>query len=134
MTFGIMRRLGAHDVIDYGSHNFLEYGHDWDMVADVVAASNFTACQAILKEDGRYLSIAGGLSDMFAGRRGTKRSLAGPARSTLADLDTLVELARIGAFRPAIGQVVAFDEMQEAHKLVDSGHKVGSVVVRVHDD
>lgn len=121
--------LGADVVIDYKRQDFTALGHRWDVIADTVAASCFRDCLPVLNERGRYLAIAGGLMDMFARKNGTKRSIAGPAGGTMADLMALTQLAENGDFKPLIDQIFAFSAMREAHARVDTGRKRGAVVV-----
>ena len=51
------------------------------------------------------------------------------APTKAAELDLVVELIEAGAFVPVIDRTVAFDDIVEAHRRVDTGHKAGSVVV-----
>ena len=44
-----------------------------------------------------------------------------------------VRLAEAGRFLPAIDRCHSFEQMREAHRHVDLGHKRGSVVVRLGD-
>ncbi len=128
------RALGADIVIDYKSETSSDLGQSWDVIADSVAASSFKRCLPLLREGGRYLSIAGGLADMLVGRRGSKRSISGPARSRREDLRELRRLAETGAYIPLMDSVYAFDEMREAHIRTDTGRKRGSVVVQIADN
>jgi NADPH:quinone reductase-like Zn-dependent oxidoreductase len=123
--------LGAGKVIDYAREDFSKSGEIYDVIADTVGASAFAKCHPALKEHGRYLSISGGLSDMFARRAGTKRSLGGVAAEKPEYLAELVKLAQDGAFKPVIDSTFSFSNLPEAHTRVDSGHKRGSVVVTV---
>ena len=128
------RALGADIVIDYTKEIFSNIGQSWDVIADTVAASNFESCLPVLREGGRYLSISGGLAEMFIGRRGTRRSVSGPAKSRLEDLRELTRLAETGAYKPLIDSVYTFENMREAHIRTDTGRKRGSVVVRIEDN
>ena len=56
---------------------------------------------------------------------------AGPVSGTAEDLKLLADLAKNGEYRPVIDSWYPFDEMVEAHRRVDTGHKRGNVVVRV---
>jgi NADPH:quinone reductase-like Zn-dependent oxidoreductase len=130
----LVRALGADTVIDYTRDRFRDVGQSWDVIADTVAASNFKTCLPVLREGGRYLSIAGGLADMLIGKRGSRKSLSGPARSRIEDLRELSRLAEAGVYRPLIDSVYAFEDMRDAHVRADSGRKRGSVVVRIADE
>ncbi len=124
----LVRGLGVDDILDRDCDLVSGEGR-WDVIADTVAASSFEDCLPALNAGGRYLAIAGGLSDIMAARKGSKSSISGPAQASVEDLRVLVRLAETGAYKPLIDSVHAFGEMRAAHARVDSGHKQGSVVV-----
>jgi NADPH:quinone reductase-like Zn-dependent oxidoreductase len=127
----LMRGLGVSDVIDYTSRDITSGSAQWDIVADCVAALTFQRALPMLAEGGRYLSIAGGLRDLAARRKGTRRPIVGPASEKPSDMAELAELAAKGLFRPLIDSLLPFEQMPEAHVRVDTGRKRGSVVVRL---
>jgi NADPH:quinone reductase-like Zn-dependent oxidoreductase len=43
-------------------------------------------------------------------------------------------LAEQGALQPVIDSVLPFEQIVEAHRRVDSGHKVGSVVLTLEPE
>ena len=127
----LVHSLGADTVIDYNSADFIKTGMSWDVIADTVAASSFAKCLPVLNEQGRYLAIAGGLPDLLARPKGTKKSIGGPAAERPEDLAEVARLAKANVLKPVIDRIFSFDEMQEAHAYVDTGRKRGSVVVTV---
>jgi NADPH:quinone reductase-like Zn-dependent oxidoreductase len=131
---GLVQSLGAHAVIDYTKMDFTTLEQSWDVIADTVAASSFKRCLPVLNDGGRYLSLAGGLADLLTFSQGSRRSLSGPAQSTVDDLRELALLAQAGEYQPLIDSVVPFMHLREAHARADSGRKRGSVVVLVDGD
>lgn len=127
----LVRALGAEDVIDYAVRDVTAEPARWDIVADAVAALTFARALPILSEGGRYLSIAGGLGELLARPKGSRRSIGGPASENVADLAALVDMAVAGTFRPLIDSVLPFARLPDAHARADSGRKRGSVVVRL---
>lgn len=125
----IVAPLGADRVIDYQREDFHALGEQWDVIADCAAASDFRRVLPVLRPGGRYLPIAGGLRDMLARPRKGRRSIAGPAASNPAMLAHLAGLAQQGEFVPLIESIHAFADMQQAHRIADSGRKRGAVVV-----
>jgi NADPH:quinone reductase-like Zn-dependent oxidoreductase len=55
--------------------------------------------------------------------------IAGPASVRVEDLHTLAKLAEAGEFKPVIGRVYALEQIVEAHRYVDTGHKRGNVII-----
>ena len=47
------------------------------------------------------------------------------------DFAALMRLAEAGEFRPVIDRAYDLDDVAEAHRYVDGGHKRGSVVLRI---
>ena len=127
----MVQALGATSVIDYTRDNFVRAGQGYDIIADTVGASSFAECKPVLNENGRYLAIAGTLSDMLARSSGTKLSIAGPAAERLEDVAELARLAASGALRPVIDTIYDFAQVPDAHAHVDTGRKRGSIVVSV---
>jgi len=52
-------------------------------------------------------------------------------RTTKSDLLVLKELAESGTFRPVIDRRYSLDEIVEAHRYVDLGHKKGNVIITI---
>lgn len=127
----LVRGLGAADVIDYRTDDVSRQSRTWDVIADTVGAHSFGKCHHLLNEHGRYLAIAGDLFDMLPRRRGTRRSIAGPAAELREDVLRISHLAAAGELNPVIDKVFSFSELPQAHAKVDSGRKRGSVVVRI---
>ena len=127
----LVQSLGADAVMDYTKQDFTKAGQSFDVIADTVAASTFAKCLPILNEQGRYLAIAGGLPDLLALPKGTKKSIGGPASEKPEDFAEVARLAATGVLKPVIDRIFSFNEMREAHARVDTGRKRGSVVVGV---
>ena len=126
--------LGAAKVIDYAREDFAKNPAAFDVIADTVGASNFARCVSALKENGRYLSVSGELTGLFARPVGTKRSIGGPASEKAEYLHEIVALAEQGALRPVIDSTYDFAHLPDGHARVDTGHKRGSVVVAVAEN
>lgn len=131
-----VKAIGASQVIDYSVTDFrIRSGgaeeQNYDVVIDTIGISSLAECHHLMKENGRFAAIAGDLSTMFTRPIGNKRILAGPSLEKKENLQELVKLVETGAFTPVVGEIFSWENMKSAHALVDSGHKVGSAVVRV---
>lgn len=131
----LVSSLGADRVIDYTREDFTKGSDTYDIIADTVGTTSYVRCRHVLKENGRLLAIAGGLSDLastlWAPMTGTKRVIAGPAEERPEYVRRLAELARAGTIRAVIDRRYEFAQMAEAHAYVETGRKRGSVVVRL---
>ncbi len=114
----LVRSLGATTVIDYSKDDFTESGERYDLIFDAVgkrkSAKAMLNASAVLASGGVSMSV----DDAFP-------------RTKKSDLLVLKELAESGAFRPVIDRRYTLDEIVEAHRYVDLGHKKGNVIVTI---
>jgi len=129
----LVMSLGADEVIDYTTADFTKNGQTYDLIMDTVGTAPFARCGNSLNDGGRLLLVLGDLPAILAatwvGLTTNKRVIAGPAPERVDDLRQLADLAEAGKLTPVIDRVVPLDNIIEAHRLVDSGRKRGSVVV-----
>lgn len=127
-----VRALGAAHVIDYTREDFTAGARRYDIVFDTVGQASFATCGHLLKPGGRLLLAVASLAQLLDAMRSKpdgKRVIAGAAKERLEDLTLLAQLAEAGAYKPLVGRSLPLEEIVEAHRLVDSGHKRGSVVI-----
>lgn len=139
----LVRSLGADEVIDYKARDFTEGGAAHDVVFDVLGKAGFPRSVRALKPGGRYLLVGfpeglGGIARvLLAGAwvhlRGRARFVTGAAAPKQTDLVFLRELIDAGTLRTVIGRRYTLDEIVEAHRYADTGHKVGNVAVLIGD-
>jgi len=114
----LVRSLGAATVIDYTADDFTQTRQPYDVILDAVGKRKSAAA---LRHAGRALT-PGGIC--ISVDDGTPRLLA-------SDLTLLKELAETKAIRPVIDRCYRLEQMAEAHRYVDGGHKKGNVIVTV---
>ena len=131
----MLRSIGADQVIDYTQEDFTKSGQTYDVIFDVVGKSSFSRSIGSLKQDGRYLSANPGLSQMFRGRRtsrrGSKEQIGGDVSYRPEDLIFLKELIEAGKIKSLIDRRYPLERIVEAHRYVEKGHKKGNVVITV---
>lgn len=135
----LVRSLGADRVIDYTHEDFTAARNAYDVIFDAVGKSTFRRCRRSLAPGGTYLTTVPSLAIMFqqvTSRAGGRRAVimfTGLRKQAdkVPDLVELAALAASGAFRPAIAREVPLEDIVEGHRIVDTGHKAGSVVVRL---
>ncbi len=114
----LVRSLGADEIIDYTKRNTPPDNARYDFVLDSVGGVKTSplkkAVKKAIKPGGSYVSID------------DSHMLLDSAR-----LDQIRALVEDGAIKPVVGHVFAIDEIVEAHRLVESGHKRGGVAVTV---
>ena len=114
----LVTSLGATRVVDYTTEDFTDRAERYDLVFDAVgkkkSAAALRRCREVLAPGGACVSVDDGTPKL---RR--------------EDLVLLGELATKGEIRPVIDRTYALDDIVDAHRYVDNGHKRGNVVVTV---
>jgi NADPH:quinone reductase-like Zn-dependent oxidoreductase len=124
----LVRGLGADHVIDYTAEDFTRNGRRYDVIMDNHGNAPYARVKGSLEPGGRFLMVIGDLWQMLAATR-QKAVVSGTPSISADDYRTLMSLAERGELKPVIDSVLPFAQIVEAHRRVDSGHKVGSVVV-----
>jgi len=112
----LVRSIGADEVIDYSKEDFRKNGKTYDVIFDTVRKLKRSGCKKSLGENGIFIS------SWFL------------TRETNEDLIHLKELVEAGKVRPVIDRTYPLEEVMEAHRYVDLGHKRGNVVITVVGD
>jgi NADPH:quinone reductase-like Zn-dependent oxidoreductase len=134
----VVRSLGAHEAIDYTRQDFTRNGQRYDVIMDTTGTAPYARCRQSLAPGGRLLAVLADLPQTllapWVGLTTDTRVVTGTAAERAEDLRTLADLATSGRFTPLIGARVPLAHIVEAHRLADSGHKRGSVVVSMAGD
>jgi NADPH:quinone reductase-like Zn-dependent oxidoreductase len=110
----LVRSLGADEVVDYTQEDFVESGERYDLIFDAVGKRSASECKRALAADGAFVTTKQGL-----------------AKDRTEDLFFLRDLLVGGSLRPVVDRGYTLEEIAEAHRYVETGHKRGSVVIRV---
>jgi NADPH:quinone reductase-like Zn-dependent oxidoreductase len=131
----LVKSLGADQVIDYAKTDFSKTGKKYDVVFETVNKASSLACLSALHESGIFLSGAGMLNAMLLGiwssLTSRKKVISGVALASLESINVLQELASIGHLKAVIDRQFTLDQIVEAHRYVDKGHKKGNVAIRI---
>lgn len=126
------RELGADAAIDYRTGAI---SGQWDAILDVVGSLPYAKAAPLLAPGGRLLPVTATLAEQIAyalrARRATHRIAGGVIADDKAAMARLIGLHGIGAYRPAVGDVLPLAEIAAAHACAGSRHKRGNVVVTV---
>ncbi|MBT2375815.1 zinc-binding dehydrogenase [Streptomyces sp. ISL-111] len=118
--------LGAARVIDYTRTELTGTADRFD-VLDVVGNLSIAAGRRLLSPGGVLLLAVADLGDTVPARGNV---FAGPAPERVADFEFLLRLAAEGSISVVIDQVYDLRDITAAHHRVDSGRKIGNIVVR----
>ena len=132
----LVKSLGADEVVDYAKQDFSKAGRIYDIVFDTVGKSGFWRSMRSLKRGGVYARAASGLLSPTLGQlwvrlTGAGSLIQGIARIKPDDLSFLIGLVEAGKIRPVIDRRYSLEDIAEAHRHVEAGHKKGNVVIVV---
>ena len=135
-----VKSLGADQVIDYTQEDFTKNGKTYDIIFDTVGKRSFSACKGSLKDEGIYLATVPTpvmmLHALWPAKSGGKKIkfVAAGLRSAsekIKDLVFLTELIEAGKIKAVIDRCYPLEQIAEAHRYVEQGHKKGNVVITV---
>ena len=133
----LVRGLGADRVIDYTAEDFTQDEQTYDVVLDAVGKSSFGRCKRLLKPRGIYLSSdLGPLSQnpilaLITPLLGGRRVMFPIPRDNQEMVRYFKDLIAAGAFKPVIDRRYPLDQIVEAYRYVETGQKIGNVVISV---
>ena len=111
----LVKSLGADRVMDYAREDFTRSGETYDVVFDAVGKASASKGKQALKPGGIYLNVH---KDSGSGEK-------------LEGLLAIKEIIEAGKFKPVIDRRYALEQIVEAHRYVDTGHKKGNVAITV---
>lgn len=130
----LVKSLGAERTIDYTSQPLETLTEKFDVVFDTVGNLSIEQGKRLLKPGGMLLLAVPGLGQILKinlSSHGGFRVSEGSAPERKQDLEFLADLMVQGKLKAVIEKVYPLDQVAEAHRLVDSGRKVGNVVLEI---
>lgn len=129
----LVKSLGADKVIDYTAENFTSEGKVYDVFFEAVGKTAFSDCMKVLKNDGVYLNITSPFPSpqmLWERVNSNRRLVLGENSPETADaLVFLKGLVEAGKLKTVIDRRYPLEQIVEAHRYVDQGHKKGNVVI-----
>jgi NADPH:quinone reductase-like Zn-dependent oxidoreductase len=116
----MVRSLGADAVVDYTREDLTERSDTYDVILDAVDKLKRSKGRKSLKKNGIYLNVV--------------RNFNSEDMITTDDLVFLKGLIEAGKIRTVIDRICPLEQIVEAHRYVEKGHKKGHVVITVRHD
>ncbi|TLZ66697.1 MAG: NAD(P)-dependent alcohol dehydrogenase [Methanobacteriota archaeon] len=124
----LVKSLGADKVIDYTKEDFTTSG-PYDLIYHTVGKISFSRSVKSLRKRGVYVSALLLAPSLRRLRAGGRKVIGGIAKVKAEDMTFLKELVEAGKLRPVIDQRFPLEQIAEAHRYVERGHKKGNVVI-----
>lgn len=136
----MVKSLGADKVIDYTQEDFTKTGVRYDIIFDSVGKTSFSRCKNSLTKKGIYLTTVLGMPIIFQMLLSTRFS---PKKAAITftgmksaaertkDLIFIKKLIETGKIKTVIDRSYPLEQIAEAHRYVEKGHKKGNVVITV---
>jgi NADPH:quinone reductase-like Zn-dependent oxidoreductase len=112
----LVKSLGADDVIDYTKEDYAQSNQTYDLIFDAVGKTSSSEAKRVLNVGGKFVTV---------------KSMTREIPESFAVVSRLLEL---GEIKPFIDVRFPLEQVAEAHRYVESGHKRGNVVIIVNPD
>lgn len=122
----LVRDLGAEEVVNHRRTSVLDLPGRYDVVLDTVGTIPMAAGRRLLAPGGSLLLPVATLGETVRARGPV---VAGPAKEDPDHFRALLDLVAAGDLRVVVDRTLPLDEVVEAHRVVDSGRKVGNLVL-----
>lgn len=109
----MVKSLGADSVIDYTREDLSKHENQFDLVYDAVDKLPARKGKKLLADKGKYVKVGTG------------------SKITIEDFYFLKDLVEEGKLKIIIDRTYPLEEIVEAHRYVEKGHKKGHVVITV---
>ena len=134
-NFEMAKSIGAIQVVDYTKQDYAAMGEQYDCVFDAVGKDGFLHGLQAVKPGGVYIEASPKFGHIvikpWIQLLKRKRLLFAPPTESAEDLNTLREWIEAGRLISVMDRIYDFEDLAEAHRYVEKGHKRGNVAIRI---
>ena len=131
----MVKSLGADRAIDYTKEDFTARTDTYNVIFDIVGATSFRRCRHALKPHGVFLQnimgLAGLVGILWTSIAGGKKLKGGVAMENPTRMSFIADLVAAGKLKPVVDRSFPLENIAEAFRYVEQGHKKGNVVITV---
>jgi len=137
----LVKSLGANKVIDYTKEDFTKDEEKYNFVFDAVGKSSFAKCKPLLQSSGIYISSDLGymaqnvflplITPIIKPMIGNKKTVFPIPTDIRRSILLIKKLIEEGKFKAVIDRKYPLEQIVEAYRYVETGHKTGNVVITV---
>jgi NADPH:quinone reductase-like Zn-dependent oxidoreductase len=109
----LLLELGVDHVIDYKIVDFRTQSKKYDVIFDAVGYIKKSTVKKVLTQDGKFLSVT---------------AMTTEKQSLLLEINEIIKEAKI---QSVISEEFTFERIQDAHTRVDSGRKIGNILLKI---
>jgi NADPH:quinone reductase-like Zn-dependent oxidoreductase len=130
-NLAMVKSLGADKVIDYTKEDFTRNGQTYDIIFDAVIKTSFSRCKHSLTPEGTFITVDWPLlQTLWTSLFDSRKVVIGIAQQ-IEDLVFMKELIEAEEIKAVIDKTYPLEQIVEAHRYVEKGHKKGNVVITV---
>jgi len=130
-----VRSLGATDVVDYTTHDFLESNETYDVIIDILGKSSFADCKHTLAARGKLIYVSFKMREigqmLWTSISSSRKVRCVVIDEKAEDLEAIAAFINAGKLRPLVGKTFPLEQAAEAHRHAASEAKTGPIVITI---
>lgn len=130
-----VKSLGADQVVDYTQEDFTHNGETYNLIFDILGKGSFSKFKRSLKPNGVLLFASFKMKQLMqmllTYMAGSRKVICAFAPGSAEDLMTIKALIEAGKIKAIVDKSFPLEQIAEAHRYVEQGHKKGNIVITV---
>lgn len=129
----LVRSQGADFHLDYTHPSFEQHDRQYNVVFETVGKLPCSKALKYVRENGTLVLGSAGFRDLLfakgTAKRKKKNLVTGLAMEKKEEMEYISRLMSSNVLRPVIEKIYPLEDIAEAHRHAESGHKKGNVVI-----